>query len=142
MMAMAEEHADLELHPLSIDDIRSNPNAPRDCDDNGHGETNGPGAPSAIFSVAMGLKRKKVVSDPVRSPRKKLEEVPRPLSPSQLAVLKWKRAARQALHMEDPWAMFHLERFKAERVRRYRYNALNKAWLEDEALVKMAPDVS
>ncbi|KAH7943570.1 hypothetical protein HPB52_009226 [Rhipicephalus sanguineus] len=140
MMATAEEHADLELHPLSIDDIRSNPNAPRDCDDNGHGETNGPGAPSAIFSVAMGLKRKKVVSDPVRSPRKKLEEVPRPLSPSQLAVLKWKRAARQALHMEDPWAMFHLERFKAERVRRYRYNALNKAWLEDEALVKMAPD--
>lgn len=140
MMAMAEEHADLELQPLSIDDIRSNPNAPRDSDDSGHGEANGPGAPSAIFSVAMGLKRKKVVSDPVRSPRKKLEEVPRPLSPSQLAALKWKRAARQALHMEDPWAMFHLERFKAERVRRYRYNALNKAWLEDEALVKMAPD--
>ncbi|KAL3216069.1 hypothetical protein MRX96_033244 [Rhipicephalus microplus] len=112
MMATAEEHADLELHPLGIDDIRSNPNAPRDCDDNGHGEANGPGAPSAIFSVAMGLKRKKVVSDPVRSPRKKLEEVPRPLSPSQLAVLKWKRAARQALHMEDPWAMFHLERIQ------------------------------
>lgn len=136
---MAEEHADLELHPLDIDDIRSNPNAPRDCDDEevrgGRGE-----ATSAIFSVAMGLKRKKIVSDPVRSPRKKIEEVPRPLSPSEMAILKWKRAARQALHMEDPWAMFHLERFKAERVRRYRYNALNKAWLEDEALVKTAPD--
>lgn len=140
---MEEEQADLELQPLSLDDIRGNPNAPRDYGDDvhgGRGEADGP--VSAIFSVAMGLKRKKVVGEPVRSPRKKLEEVPpaRPLSPSQLAVLKWKRAARQALHMEDPWAMFHLERFKAERVRRYRYNALNKAWLEDEALVKMAPD--
>lgn len=71
---MEEEQADLELQPLSLDDIRGNPNAPRDYGDDvhgGRGEADGP--VSAIFSVAMGLKRKKVVGEPVRSPRKKLE---------------------------------------------------------------------
>ncbi|EEC15469.1 elongation factor 2 kinase, putative [Ixodes scapularis] len=53
------------------------------------------------------------------------------------AAQRWQRAARRALHMEDPWAGRHLERLQEERVHRLRYNALTREWLEDQALVKM-----
>ncbi|XP_064478566.1 eukaryotic elongation factor 2 kinase-like isoform X2 [Ornithodoros turicata] len=130
-----EEHSELVLHPLSLDDIKKNPNAFEDPDEEGKFQRRR--RDSKIFSVAMGLKRKSVVEMVTRSPRKKAVELVRPLSPSEVRILRWKRAAWQALHMEDPWAQFHLEKLKPERVVRYRYNALTKSLLKDDALVKM-----
>ncbi|KAM7296958.1 eukaryotic elongation factor 2 kinase isoform X1 [Ixodes scapularis] len=125
---------DLELQPLSLDDIRP----PREEDlAGGRGEASEQGSPpvSAIFSVAMGLKRKKSVAcQPSR--RKKPGEA-EPIRQEVGAAQRWQRAARRALHMEDPWAGRHLERLQEERVHRLRYNALTREWLEDQALVKM-----
>lgn len=143
MARVEEDRPELVLQPLSLDDIRGNPDAPGEEDD-GRGDRDRPPCPcglpaeeSRIFSVAMGLKRKSITRIAPRSPRKKAVELVRPLSPSEVRVLRWKRAAWQALHLEDPWAQFHLEKLKPERVVRYRYNALTKSLLKDEALVKM-----
>ncbi|CAN8002452.1 unnamed protein product [Ixodes hexagonus] len=90
---------------------------------------------TAIFSVAMGLKRKKSVAcQPSRRKRPgEVETIKREVA----VALRWQSAARRALRMADPWAGRHLERLKTERVRRMRYNALSREWLEDQALVKM-----
>lgn len=147
-MEYTTEEVDLVLQPLGFEDIRSNPNAPRDCDEDirgGRGESDSLPV-SSIFSVAMGMKRKKnLSSEPHRSPSKKAGDGPAAgPTPTELAMLKWKRkwkcAAREVLHMKDPWAPLHLEKLEAERVRRYRYNALTKTWLEDETQVKMATE--
>lgn len=49
----------------------------------------------------------------------------------------WLRAIRKARNLEDPWEEFHLDDYKTETCIRHRYSALKKAWVTDEAKVKM-----
>ncbi|XP_076338080.1 eukaryotic elongation factor 2 kinase-like [Tachypleus tridentatus] len=85
---------------------------------------------SQIFSVAMGMKRKRNVI------ANKNE-----LNCSSRAIrLRWKNAAYRALHMADPWKEFHLEKLEVEAATRYRYNALRKDWVVDEVTIKMAKE--
>ena len=39
--------------------------------------------------------------------------------------------------MDDPWKVFDIGQFKAEKAKRYRYKALQKKWVEDEVTIKM-----
>ncbi|XP_036923175.1 eukaryotic elongation factor 2 kinase isoform X5 [Sturnira hondurensis] len=53
----------------------------------------------------------------------------------------WKHAIEKAKHIPDPWAEFHLEDITPECATRHRYSAVTGQWLEDEVLIKMAPQV-
>ncbi|XP_033100610.1 eukaryotic elongation factor 2 kinase-like isoform X2 [Anneissia japonica] len=51
---------------------------------------------------------------------------------------RWQRVIRKATSQKDPWADFHLETFKEEKAKRFRYNALDQTWVVDMVYVKMA----
>lgn len=57
-----------------------------------------------------------------------------------LARLRWKTAASKVRQLNDPWADFKIELYEAEHVVRHRYNAIKKAWIQDECVVKIEPN--
>ncbi|XP_071965681.1 eukaryotic elongation factor 2 kinase-like [Antedon mediterranea] len=62
--------------------------------------------------------------------------IPRPIN---MAVRRrWQRVMRKAIQCTDPWEDFHLEVFKEEKAKRFRYNAIDQSWVVDMVFVKMA----
>uniref|UniRef100_A0A0N4ZXS7 Eukaryotic elongation factor 2 kinase n=1 Tax=Parastrongyloides trichosuri TaxID=131310 RepID=A0A0N4ZXS7_PARTI len=51
----------------------------------------------------------------------------------------WKKLARKALDLslKDPWAKYNIHLQPTKKAIRYRYNAMNKSWYQDEVHVKM-----
>ncbi|XP_022235285.1 eukaryotic elongation factor 2 kinase-like isoform X2 [Limulus polyphemus] len=120
----------LILHPLDLSDINQNqcswPTQVSDDENNGSFSCKD----SPIFSVAMGMKRKRNIM------QKKNEQNAKP----RAMKYQWKVAAHKALYMEDPWKEFHLDELEVETAIRYRYNALCKKWVVDKVNIKMAKE--
>ncbi|CAL9699257.1 unnamed protein product [Knipowitschia caucasica] len=57
---------------------------------------------------------------------------------NQAARDHWKQAIEKARARPDPWAEFHLEKKETEPCVRYRYNAVNGEWAQDQVHIKMA----
>ncbi|XP_076326442.1 eukaryotic elongation factor 2 kinase-like isoform X2 [Tachypleus tridentatus] len=120
----------LILHPLDLSDINQNQCSwpPQVSDDESNESVSFKDSP--IFSVAMGMKRKRNMR------QKKNEQNAKP----RATKYHWKVAVQKALYMEDPWKEFHLEELEVETAVRYRYNALCKKWVVDKVIIKMAKE--
>lgn len=64
---------------------------------------------------------------------------PNGITPSELARMRWKWATHSVKHLVDPWAVFHIDSFEAEKCMRHSYSPIKKEWTKEECIVKMQP---
>ena len=61
------------------------------------------------------------------------------VSGTKLVRMRWKWAARNVRHLDDPWAKFNINSLASEKCIRHQYNSMRKEWYKEECIVKMDP---